>query len=1165
MHELGAEFESLPGDYQEVVRLAQRQHNIHIVPLQELKGGQTGARLFLASVLAEDSRRTEHVVMKLDRVNPKARASEMELHEQALRLSPPEFARDHIPGLPFAPVRAGDSAVGIFYSIAGHSLHHVRSLGSYAEGRQLEAIFSAAEGLLLQSWNANAHFQHAIHPHSLFPTWLGYRLKPGGAIERFFNDTLHIPAQMPGLVMQGRVYPNPFFYAREPEAWGKARVIDVLTGLQHGDLNTGNILVKFAPDGGGLDGFYLIDFSLFKENSPLLYDPTYLAFSYLLLELERMPFERWVDLAVMLGEQDLPDASRVPVEAAGACAVIGAGRTAFAAWVRQQHPSLADDLWAQYRLAAAAVGLNFCNKPLSNTQRLAALVYAAAHLAPVLRRFGVPEPGGVAQITLGRTASAAAAVPSSLPLLQADQTSLPVGAAPFIGRAEALRAVADLLRSPDARLVTLTGPGGTGKTRLAAAVAEAVRPHFAHGVRFVSLEDVRDPNLVLSTIALQFGLREGGGQPLRENLRIFLNGKQLLLVLDNFEQVAGAAPDVAALLAASGGIKVLVTSRVALNLRGEHEYPVPPMELPGPDPSAGADEIGLVEAVQLFVQRAQAAHHGFRLTAENAAAVAELCRRLDGLPLAIELAAARVRLLPPQAMLARLGGGAGAEPGSGARLNLLTGGARDLPARQQTLRHTLDWSYNLLAEPEKRLFARLAVFVGGWTLEAAEAVCGDEIDLPDVLGSLEVLLSSSLVRRDPGDDDLEPRFRMFETIREYALGKLAEGGEAANLARRHAQFYGSYMQPITARLYTSDTMRYLRRMGEEHDNLRAALAWAVEPGNDVRVAVAIVEGAYWFWYRRGHLFEARGWCRRILERLNSPMPSVAAANVLLYSALFAMWQGDIRDSAKMAETGLDMAQALEDEPAVGFGMLVNTVVNLNRGRGAEAMAVGQSALQIFRDLQLLALIPTVMMHFANACLAMNQIEQARGHLAEGMALAEQLGDPWLIASILNNQGEAARIQGDYEQARMYYERSEAIFRETADVEDHNRLVHSLGYIALYQGDLETAGRRFHESLQVFRELGNRRGIAECLAGLARLALRQGEPVRAAKLLGSAVANLHSAGADWWPADQVEYRASLEAIRAALPGAEFDAAWKAGEAMTLDQAIAYEAALPSGSP
>ena len=606
-------FESLPPEYQEAVRQAQAQHGIGITPLQELRGGQTGARLYLVSIRQEGeapagrSAAVEHAILKLDRGNPKARAGEMELHEQAARLAPADFTRRHMPSFPLPPVKTAEASA-IFYAIAGQSLHNYHALSSYAQGKQLETILSSTTRCLLREWNAEARFEQALHPQSLFPRWLSYRLNPGGKIEQFIEETANIPAEVQGLVIQGKVYPNPLYYAREKEAWGRARGMDALIGFQHGDLNTGNILVKFSPNGLKLDGLYLIDFALFKAEMPLLFDNSYLVMSYLCGELKRMPFERWVDLAVYIAEHDLPDPARAPVEGAGACTVIRAGRAAFGEWIREAHPSLEDDLWAQYRLAAAAAGLNYCNKVgATQEERLGGLIYAAAHLRVALARFGVAEPVDVRTLSLPgapRPELNNAALPSARNIAYGAEPSpkfynnLPAPTTPLIGREAETAAALKLLEREDVRLVTLTGPGGTGKTRLALKVGAEAVERFTHGVCFVSLAEVTDPGLVLTTIALQMGLREGSGQPLQENMRVFLLDKQMLLVLDNFEQVISAARVVSTLLGLAKGLKVLVTSRALLNLSGEHEFAVPPLGLPGSGEGLDAASAGGFEAVQ---------------------------------------------------------------------------------------------------------------------------------------------------------------------------------------------------------------------------------------------------------------------------------------------------------------------------------------------------------------------------------------------------------------------------------------------------------------------------------------------------------------------------------------------------------------------------------------
>ncbi|HEX9438481.1 MAG TPA: NB-ARC domain-containing protein, partial [Roseiflexaceae bacterium] len=391
-------------------------------------------------------------------------------------------------------------------------------------------------------------------------------------------------------------------------------------------------------------------------------------------------------------------------------------------------------------------------------------------------------------------------LPAEFPPLQSldrPTTNLPAQITVFIGRERELAALRNLLGRDDVRLVTLTGPGGTGKTRLSLQIAAEALDMFAHGVWFVSLAPIGDPDLVAATIAQALGVREAGGRPIRELLRSYLREKRTLLLLDNFEQIVDAAPLISELLAFAPGLKVLVTSRTTLHLSGEREYPVPPLGLPPTDdrrwttddrkagdptlewPNMRAETISQYEAVRLFIERAQAARADFAVTNENAPAVAEICARLDGLPLAIELAAARIKLFPPQALLGRLGN----------RLKLLTGGARDLPERQQTIRNTIDWSYQLLNDAEKTLFMRLGVFVGGCTIEAVEAVCNAEGDLPmDIIDGIAALTDKSLLRQEEGIDG-EPRFTMLQTIRAYALDRLEALGSAEALWQQHAEYY----------------------------------------------------------------------------------------------------------------------------------------------------------------------------------------------------------------------------------------------------------------------------------------------------------------------------------------------------------------------------------------
>ncbi len=398
--------------------------------------------------------------------------------------------------------------------------------------------------------------------------------------------------------------------------------------------------------------------------------------------------------------------------------------------------------------------------------------------------------------------------------------NLPAAPTNFIGRTAELADLSDLLQRADVRLVTLTGPGGTGKTRLSLEAGRDALGHFSHGVYFIDLAPIRDPALIVTTTAHTIGIREGGGRPLLENLTDFLTNKRMLLIFDNFEQIIDAAPALAEILSASAGVKALVTSRIALQLRGEHEYLVSPLRTPR-DVRQALAEMLEYEAVALFRQQASSVQPDFDLTEANSAAVVEICQRLDGLPLAIEIAAARIKMLTPEALLKRLD----------QRLKLLVGGARDLPDRQQTLRRTIDWSYELLKTQEQILFARLGIFSGGFTLEAAEGVCNLAGEL-DVFSGIESLINNSLLRQVQSVS-AEPRFDMLQTLREYALEKAMEAGELAELHAAHCDYFTRLAGGVIGTgVFGSESASWLQRFEEEHDNFRVALSWALEQGEE---------------------------------------------------------------------------------------------------------------------------------------------------------------------------------------------------------------------------------------------------------------------------------------------------------------------------------------------
>ncbi|MFQ5794790.1 MAG: BTAD domain-containing putative transcriptional regulator [Candidatus Bipolaricaulia bacterium] len=490
--------------------------------------------------------------------------------------------------------------------------------------------------------------------------------------------------------------------------------------------------------------------------------------------------------------------------------------------------------------------------------------------------------------------------------------NLPIPLTRFIGRDKERAVVQVRLLDEEMRLLTLTGPGGTGKTRLGLQVVADLIDHFEDGACFVDLAPISDPGLVVSTIAQTLGVKEAEGRPLLDILKASLRGKQMLLVLDNFEQVVAAAPQVVELVAACPQLKVLVTSREPCHVRGEHVFPVPPLALPGSDGKRplAIERLTQYEAVRLFIERAVAVKPDFAVTDENAPAVAEICIRLDGLPLAIELAAARIKLLSPQALLARLGN----------RLKLLTGGARDLPACQQTLRDTIDWSYDLLNTGERTLFERLSVFVGGGTLEAAEAVCigADNLELKmDILDGLASLVDKNLLRRKEQADG-EPRFLILETIREYGLERLEASGESEAIRRTHADYYLALAEQAEPKLEGPDQRMWLDRLEVEHDNLRAALVWFEQNGE--AEAELRLGGALWgFWHMRGYLSEGRRWLEGALAKGEDRDVSASVRAKALHGAgVLTHEQGDYERATVLYEESLDLRRELGDKPGVAI-------------------------------------------------------------------------------------------------------------------------------------------------------------------------------------------------------------------------------------------------------
>jgi predicted ATPase/transposase/DNA-binding XRE family transcriptional regulator len=682
-------------------------------------------------------------------------------------------------------------------------------------------------------------------------------------------------------------------------------------------------------------------------------------------------------------------------------------------------------------------------------------------------------------------------------------TKLPIPSSMLIGRAQEVAAVRRLLTCTDVRLLTLTGTGGIGKTRLALQVAAEFLDEFTSGVCFVALAPISDPALVASTIAQTLGLTEAAGRPLIPQLQDYLRDMSLLLVLDNFEQVVAAAPLIGELLIGAPNLKVLVTSRVVLHLPDEHEFVVPPLALPNPKRLPSITVLSQHPAVELFIARAQAVKPEFAITTANAAAIAEICQRLDGLPLAIELAAPRVRLLAPQALLARLEGAH-----KSTSLQLLTGGGHELPARQQTLRGAIDWSYHLLEASEQALFMRLAVFVGGCTLEAAEAVASElrteneelRNGLRDdtllnsqfsILNSIEALLDHSLLQCAEGADG-ETRFTMLETIREYALERLEASGEEDVLRRQHAAYYLALAEGAEPQIQGAEQAVWLDRLEMEHDNLRAALSWALTDGAaevGLRLAAALGE----FWWPRGHVSEGRRWLAATLA-CSGAATAATRAKALYRAGELAYAQGEYGAAATLLEGSLTLYRDLGDKR--GIACVLRGLGNTLSFRGDPELAepLRYESLALFREVDDAWGIAWMLYHIA---VERSDVERQVALLEESLALARAGGYKRTIVSVLNGLGLVAREQGDYTRAVVFYKESLALCHQLHDIYISAWVLHDLALVVRNQGHEEQATALFEQSLALHREVGNRLGTAVALNLLGDTARWQDDYAQAA--------------------------------------------------------------------
>jgi len=726
--------------------------------------------------------------------------------------------------------------------------------------------------------------------------------------------------------------------------------------------------------------------------------------------------------------------------------------------------------------------------------------------------------------------------------LDAHPNNLPTHPTTVLGRERELADVRGLF-DDGARLVTLTGPGGTGKTRLGLQVAAELVDRFQHGVFLVELAPVWDPTLVPSTVGQALGLRDVVSRPMIEVLKEYLRGRSILLLLDNFEQILPAASIVADLLAASPRLNVLVTSREPLRLRGEQEYAVLPLALPDTRRATTLAVASLSPAVALFVQRARAIRADFTLTDENAPAVAEICHRLDGLPLAIELAAARIKLLPPLALLNRLE----------RRLAVLTGGARDLPTRQRTLRDAIAWSYDLLTEPERRAFRRMAIFVGGCTVEAAQALCDPDGDLDvDVLDAVASLVDKSLLRQIDGPDG-EPRFAMLETIREYGLEQLQASGEEEDVRWLHAGYFVVLAEEADAHSERAEAGVWFDRLQADHDNLRAALTWS-QGAEDREAIFGRLCGALWrFWWMRGYTSEARGWLDRALAL---PAEPAVRAQQLQGAANLAFFQDNYPRARELWTALIDHGRATDRPTDAALAMARLAYVMRNMGNFEQALTLAEESLALSRRLGDTVSVAHSLHNCAIVALGRGDLDRAQVAWEEALGLFRENGMAFMVAHVVNNLGNIARMRGDLDTASALCEEALGLFRQRDDRFGLQPCLMSLLRIAHVRGDAVRMRSLGRELLPLSLDQGSVVYLAGPLELLAWAIRVDGDPARAANLLAAAAQFREAAGALATGPERDRVEAEIVQMRSLLGDEAFVAAWAAGRAMAREKAVAY---------
>jgi len=719
-----------------------------------------------------------------------------------------------------------------------------------------------------------------------------------------------------------------------------------------------------------------------------------------------------------------------------------------------------------------------------------------------------------------------------------NRTNLPQVLTSFVGREREIAEIKRLL--PATRLLTLTGTGGIGKTRLALQAVAEVLDAYRDGVWFVDLAPLADPALVPSTVATIFDVKESAGRSVLAALCEHLRGKELLLVLDNCEHVLGSCADLADnLLRETARVHLIATSREPLRVASEHLYPL--NILPLPDPKADARAIARSDAVQLFVDRARQYRPRFDLAENRARAVAEICLRLDGLPLALELAAVRVAVLPVEEIVRMLD----------QRFRLLTRNSGGELPRQQTLHAMIDWSHELLDDAERQFFARLSVFAGGWTVDAAKAICaGEPIAQDDVAYLLIALIEKSLVVTDEDGD----RYRMLETVRGYAQEKMTESGSSEAVREKHRDYFLALAKESRPKLAGAEQVKWLKRLEQEHDNLRAGLNWSLrEPGTSG--GLVLCGELQRFWWMRGHVSEAREWCARVLGKRGAEAQTRARAIVLNGAGVLAYYQGDFQSAHGLNMEGLAISRQLDDPVGMSSALINLGNIACDQGDFVSGKSFYEEGLAIMRKLDDRQGIAATLMNLGNMAWDLGDRASAPPLFEESLALMSELKNQSGVSYALHSLGRVAYEQGDLPAAAARHEKGLAIGRELGD---RGCIAHGLNYlgaVAREQGDYRAAGAHFAECLTIQGELGDKLGIAHGLEGLASVAVGRGEYLKGARIWAAAARLREEIGSPVLPTNKVGHDQNVAAARARSGDAfAFDRAWQEGRAMPLEQAI-----------